>query len=100
MTSTPKLKVSLTLSADLMSLIDRDVRQRRSTRSGVIEDWLRRAAHAAAEREVEHATAAYYLSLLEGERVEDEALARGLSAAARRVSHGGAMRAPGRRHRP
>src|SRR5687768_13449669 len=95
MTSAPKLKVSLTLSADLISVIDRDARQRGSTRSGVIEDWLRRAANANAERELQHATAAYYLSLREGERAEDEALARGLSAAARRVAYDEAM--PSRR---
>ena len=83
----PKLKVSVTLSADILELIDRDARRHRDTRSGVIEVWLRRAANAAAERAIDDATAAYYLSLRGEARAEDDAMARGLSRAARRVAH-------------
>ena len=82
-----KLKVSVTLSGDLLELVDRDARRLNETRSGVIEQWLRRAAVATAHKELEAATAAYYLSLREAERADDEALARGLSKAARRVSY-------------
>jgi metal-responsive CopG/Arc/MetJ family transcriptional regulator len=85
--TTTKRKVSLTLSADLLEIIDRDARHRSDTRSGVIEQWLRRAANAAVEQELDDATAEYYLSLRRDERADDEALARGLSKAARRVSY-------------
>jgi hypothetical protein len=85
-----KLKVSLTLSADVVALVDRDARRHDGTRSGVIEQWLRRAASASAQREIEDATVAYYRSLRgagRDERAEEEALSKGLSSAARRVSY-------------
>jgi hypothetical protein len=87
--TTAKLKVSVTLSADLVALVDRDAERRRDTRSGVVEKWLRRAANANVEQEIADATAAYYRSLRGEERSDDEALSRGLSAAARRVSYDG-----------
>lgn len=90
-----KLKVSLTLSADLVALVDRDAERRHDTRSGVVEQWLRRAANARAEQEITEATAAYYRSLRVEERTEDEALAHALSDAVRRVSYDDVP--PGRR---
>jgi hypothetical protein len=89
-----KLKVSLTLSADVVALVDRDARLRKDTRSAVVEQWLRRAAGAALEKEIEAATAAYYHSLRDEERAEDSAIARALSGRARRVSYD---ETPGRR---
>ncbi|HEY8072467.1 MAG TPA: ribbon-helix-helix protein, CopG family [Labilithrix sp.] len=83
---TAKRKVSLTISADLLELVDRDARRRNDTRSGVVEQWLRRAASATVEKEIAEATAAYYQSLRGSERAEDEALARALSKAAQRVA--------------
>jgi hypothetical protein len=83
----PKLKVSLTLSADVVALVDRDARLRKDTRSAVVEHWLRRAAGAALSKEIEDATAAYYHSLREEERAEDAAIARALSGRARRISY-------------
>ena len=50
MTAAAKLKVSLTLSADLVALVDRDARRGKGSRSGVIEQWLRRAANAKLDR--------------------------------------------------
>jgi len=97
MTAT-KLKVSLTISADLLELVDRDARRRNDTRSAVVEQWLRRAANATLEKEIEDATTAYYQSLRGNERAEDEALARGLSKAARRVAYDDAT-LPRRRRR-
>jgi metal-responsive CopG/Arc/MetJ family transcriptional regulator len=86
MTATAKLKVSLTLSADLLALVDRDARRGNGTRSGVIEQWLRRAASSNLEHEIDQATAAYYRSLRGDDRTEDESLSRSLSDAARRVT--------------
>jgi len=87
MSSARKLKISLTLSADLVALIDRDASKRNDTRSGIVEEWLRRAASATAERAIEDATAAYYLGLRGDGRSEEERLSHGLSKAARRVSY-------------
>ncbi len=87
MSTVPKLKVSLTLSAEVVALVDRDARRRQNTRSGVVEQWLRRAAAASVEHQIEEATAAYYRSLRGDERAEEEAMSKALSAAARRVSY-------------
>jgi hypothetical protein len=58
-----KVKVSLTLAADLVATIDREARRTRTTRSGLIEEYLRASASRAAERSIEVATVAYYESL-------------------------------------
>jgi len=94
-----KLKVSLTLSADLVALVDRDARRGKGTRSGVIEQWLRRAASANLEREIDDATAAYYRSLRGEDRTEDESLSRSLSDASRRVAYNDDSAPRGRRAR-
>ncbi len=98
MTATAKLKVSLSLSADLVALVDRDARRLKGTRSGVIEHWLRRAATASAQAELAEATVAYYDSLRSEDRAEEEALSRALSASSRRVRYG-APPTPSRRPR-
>lgn len=76
------MKVSLTLSQDLVALIDRDARRTDSTRSGVVEDWLRSTASRAAEKSIDDATAAYYASLRGEARVEDNAISTAMSRAA------------------
>jgi hypothetical protein len=98
MTKATKRKLSVTLSADVLALVDRDARRLGETRSGVIEQWLRRAAAGNVAREIEQATVAYYRSLREEERKENDALSKALSRAARRVSYDEASAAPqGRR---
>ncbi|HMJ50525.1 MAG TPA: ribbon-helix-helix protein, CopG family [Polyangiaceae bacterium] len=87
MTKAAKLKLSVTLSADVLALVDRDARRLGETRSGIIEQWLRRAAAGNVEREIEQATAAYYRSLRGDEQTEGEAISKALSRAARRVSY-------------
>jgi thioesterase domain-containing protein len=82
-----KVKVSLTLSADVVALVDRDAKHHKGTRSSVVELWLRRAATAEVTRGIEDATAAYYRSLRSDQREEDESLSKALSAAARRISY-------------
>ncbi|GAC1354270.1 MAG: hypothetical protein NVSMB47_07520 [Polyangiales bacterium] len=83
----PKRKVSLSLSADLLALVDHDARLRNDTRSGIVEQWLRRASIANAASEIDDATAEYYWSLRGAPRAEAEAIGRGASKAARRVSY-------------
>ena len=57
----------------------------------------RRAESGAARKELEDATSAYYLSLRDAEQAEEDALARALSKAARRVSYDVTVRARRRR---
>jgi hypothetical protein len=80
-----KIKLSLTVSADVLKLVDRDVRELKGTRSSVIELWLRRAAASSTMRSIDEATAAYYLSLQTGDL--EEPLSRALSKAAKRLSY-------------
>ena len=82
-----KLKVSLTLSQDLVVLIDRTANRSGSTRSGVIEAWLRTSASRAAESSVEDATAAYYASLRGEAKADDESISRAMSRSATKVTY-------------
>jgi len=97
MTKGAKLKLSVTISADVLALVDEDARRLGATRSGTIELWLRRAAAGNVEREIEQATVAYYRSLRGEEQKEDEALSKALSRGARRVSYDESIEPRGRR---
>ena len=97
MTKVAKRKLSVTLSADVLALVDEDAQRLGETRSGVIEMWLRRAASGNVEREIEQATVAYYRSLRGEERKEGDALSRALSRGARRVSYDESLEPRGRR---
>ena len=81
-TMTSKLKVSLTLSADVVALVDGDARRRKKTRGGIVEQWLRRAANANAEKEIDEATAAHYRSFRREDLAEEENMSKALSGAA------------------
>lgn len=98
-TNRPKIKVSLTLDADVLAAIDRSAQRNGMTRSGLAEQWLRHGASRAAERSIEEATAAYYASLAPPAREETEAIARASSLAARRVRYDAPVRKPARRSR-
>lgn len=82
-----KFKVSLTLSQDLVVLIDRNAKMTGSTRSGVIEAWLRSSASRAAERSIEDATAAYYASLRGEAREDDDAISKAMSRSATKITY-------------
>ena len=69
-----KTKVSVTIEQDLLTEIDR-LAVGGSTRSRIIEEWLRLAAREHARRALAAATAAYYEGRSEAERAEDETLA-------------------------
>jgi metal-responsive CopG/Arc/MetJ family transcriptional regulator len=69
-----KTKVSVTLERELLAEIDRRAAGR-STRSQVIESWLRLAAREQARHALDAATIAYYEGRSEAERGEDRALA-------------------------
>ena len=80
-----RVKISVSLPSDLVDQIDRAARVEARSRSRVLEAWLRRAARADSARALEAATIAYYESLTPEELREEEAMASGLSAAARRL---------------
>ena len=73
----PKHKVSVSLPADLVAWIDRQVARRRSTtRSGVVEQAVRSWARRSSAKDIENATIAYYQGMTSSERAEDEAWSR------------------------
>jgi metal-responsive CopG/Arc/MetJ family transcriptional regulator len=80
-----RTRVTVSLPAELVNRVDREARARRSTRSAVMSDWLRRGAqqHAAAALDAE--ITAYYSALTEEEAAENEAIAKASLAAARRL---------------
>jgi mRNA-degrading endonuclease toxin of MazEF toxin-antitoxin module len=83
-TAARKLKLSITLSEDLVARIDREALET-GNRSSVVERWLRRAERLEAATELERATIAYYQSLTRGERAEEEAISAASARAARRL---------------
>jgi metal-responsive CopG/Arc/MetJ family transcriptional regulator len=93
-----KVKLSITLSRDLVALIDRRVsEQHGASRSGLIESWLRQAAGRDAEAALARETVAYYERLTGAERTEDDEWAR---FSAGELARRDAPRSRGRRWRP
>ena len=87
MTESRRLKVSVSLPADLVAAVDRRARALpAATRSGVMEKWLRRGARLQAEADLRDEVLGYYASLSAEERSEEQALAHALSRSARRVA--------------
>lgn len=82
-----KRKISVTVSTDVLALVDQAARETGTTRSYTIERWLRSGSLRAAERSLEDATAAYYAALRPAERDEADALAHATSRAARRAHY-------------
>jgi metal-responsive CopG/Arc/MetJ family transcriptional regulator len=80
-----KMKVSVTVAKDLLEKIDGDAKRSKTTRSQVIDRWLRHAAQDHARAELDEAVIAYYSSLTDEERAEEEAIARASSRRARRL---------------
>ena len=85
MSAAPKVKLSITLSKDLVGRIDRFAAGRGATRSAVVERWLLRAERLETARAIEQATIDYYENLDQQARGDDEALAQASSQAARRI---------------
>lgn len=72
MTPPNKIKVSITLSADLLRAVDREAaREGQSTRSSVIDAWLRRGRRRVAEARLASETIAYYRAQTDAEREDD-----------------------------
>jgi metal-responsive CopG/Arc/MetJ family transcriptional regulator len=97
-TAARKIKLSVTVDADVVERVDRAAREvPGATRSSIVEAWLRRGARAQAERELRDATIAYYEALTPAERAEDEQLSHALSRRARRLDVDGPSRKASRR---
>ena len=94
-----RIKISISLSRDLVARIDRAARAQARPRSRVLEDWLRTTARENAARDVEDATVAYYEGLTPDDRREDGAMATASSRAARRLPVDGAATARPRKRR-
>jgi metal-responsive CopG/Arc/MetJ family transcriptional regulator len=91
-----KSKVSLTISTDLLEVVDREAQRAGMTRSAVVEQYLRGGARRAAERSLDELTAAYYTSLVPDERAESEAIARASSRIAKTITYDAPVERRGR----
>jgi metal-responsive CopG/Arc/MetJ family transcriptional regulator len=80
-----KVKISISLDADLLGIVDRRAAEEGATRSAVMELWLRQASHRSKLARLEEETARYYEALTDVEREEDAALAAASSRAARKL---------------
>lgn len=80
-----KTKISISLDSDVLDAVDRRAAREKTTRSAVMEQWLRGAARHAELQRLEEETAAYYDSLTPAEKAEDAALAEASSRASKHL---------------
>ncbi len=85
MTTARKFKVSVSLDADLLGVVDGLAASEGTTRSAVMERWLHQVSRKAAVARLEEDTAAYYASLGSAERQDDASWAAAAAAAARQL---------------
>ena len=85
MKPSPKLKVSVSLPADLVGRIDSASKARRQTRSAVMEQWLRQGERVRSEEALARELEAYYQAATPEERSEDQAIARASASSAKRL---------------
>lgn len=98
MRSSTKVRVTITLSRDVLSHVDKRARSGSArSRSAFIEEALRELMRHSAEAMIARETIAYYQSLSQTEEAEDAALAQALGAASRRVAVDRPQRGKGRK---
>ena len=68
----PKVKVSISLSNELLGAIDREAKRTAESRSRIIELWLQLASRRRAARQLEEQTIAYYQTRSAEQREDDE----------------------------
>jgi len=85
MSAVRKVKISVSLGADVLGAVDRLAAREGATRSAVVERWLREASRRERVARLEEETAAYYDSLTAAEREDDAAWAAASSRAARQL---------------
>ena len=84
---TRRKRVTVSLSDELLTEIDRWSRELRETRSGLMEEWLRRGARAAAEEKLNREIERYYRTRTAAQRREDEAIATATSRWAKQIDY-------------
>jgi metal-responsive CopG/Arc/MetJ family transcriptional regulator len=85
MTTARKLKISISLDATLLDAVDRRAAAQKTTRSAIMEQWIRSASRQADLQRLEEETAAYYDSLTPMEKAEDAEWAAFASRSARKL---------------
>lgn len=80
-----KTKMTVTISGDVASEIDKIARKKKSPRSQVMEAMLRDSLLKSKKRAIEQDIEAYYLSLTEDEKKEDKAWAKIAAESAKRT---------------
>ena len=85
MTRERKLKISISLDADVLDAVDRRAAAEKTTRSAIMEQWLRHASRQTDLRRLEEETAAYYDALTPRERADDAEWADFASRSARKL---------------
>ena len=86
MTAARKMKVSVSIDADVVAAVDRRAARDGTTRSAVMESWLRGASRQAGMARLEEETAAYYDALTPAERVQDKGWATFAARGSRRLN--------------
>ena len=85
MTTARKLKISISVDPALLDVVDRRAAKEKTTRSAIMEQWLRGAARQAELQRLEEDTAAYYDALTPSEKAEDAEWAKFASRSARKL---------------
>jgi metal-responsive CopG/Arc/MetJ family transcriptional regulator len=86
MTTVRKLKISVSLDAELLALLDRRAAKEKTTRSAIMEQWLRRASRQSDLQWLEEETAAYYDALTPAEKEDDAEWTEFASRSARKLT--------------
>ncbi len=82
---TRKTKITVTISSDVASEIDKIARQKKSPRSQVMEEMLRDGLLKSKKRAIEKDIETYYMSLTEKEKKEDREWAKVAEESAKRT---------------
>jgi metal-responsive CopG/Arc/MetJ family transcriptional regulator len=85
MTAARKVKISVSLDAALLGVVDRLAQNEGTSRSAVMERWLKQVSRRTQLLRLEEETAAYYEALTAAEIEEDASLSVASSHAARKL---------------
>jgi metal-responsive CopG/Arc/MetJ family transcriptional regulator len=92
----PHKRLTVSLPEDLVKELDRCSRKAGTSRSGLVEEWLRRGAREHVTRELHKEIEAYYGNRTAEDIREDDAIAKASTRAARRLT----IDMPGKKQSP
>ena len=92
-------RVTVSLPADLVEQLDRSSRRMGTTRSGLVEEWLRRGARERGQADLDRQIEIYYAGRDQAEVADDESIARAAGRLARRIRIDGDADLPRRARR-